>query len=71
MPPAYQVLSFGAACATVAKPASATAIAIAVFFIFCASLSSKNRHEDLVEKSRLNPSPGGELKLVTLPISSA
>ncbi len=40
------VLSFGAACATVAKPASATAIAIAVFFsFFCASLSSKIRHE--------------------------
>ncbi len=48
------VLSFGAACATVAKPASATAIAIAVFFIFCASLSSKIRHEvtkDLTVKS--------------------
>jgi hypothetical protein len=28
------VLSCGAACATVAKPASATANAIAVFFIF-------------------------------------
>ncbi|ORJ50607.1 hypothetical protein B2M27_09735 [Kluyvera intermedia] len=29
--------------------------------MFCASLSSKNRHENLDEKSRLNPSPGALL----------